>query len=97
MSNLTGAITELKTLLDQTEAEIKSLQGGKKASAQRVRKSLQDIKNTAHELRKTVVEHKKAMPTRSRIKKEEEVKAEPEPEPKKKREVRKKKIDIISE
>jgi hypothetical protein len=46
-----------------------------------------------------LVKARKAMPTRSRIKKEEvKDEAEPEPEPqKKKREVRKKKTDTILE
>lgn len=100
MSSLSTSITELRQLLDQTESEIKSLEGGRKASSARARKSLQSIKSSSHALRKSIMEHTKALPTKSKAKKvEAEVVAEPEsvPEPQKKKKARKKKEVVVEE
>ena len=74
--NLSNSITSLRTMLDNAEVEIKSLEGGRKASSARARKSLQNIKTSCHNLRKQVTLHTKTLPTKSRAKKDE-----PEPEP----------------
>lgn len=69
MSNLTQSIAELKTLVSQAEAELLSLQSGKKASAPRVRASLQKIKMLSHVMRSNVMEHVKTLPVTTRSKK----------------------------
>ena len=74
MSNLSESIAELKTIMGQCEAELQSLQSGKKASAPRVRASLQKIKALSHSMRSSVMEFTKELPTKPRAKK-------PEPEP----------------
>ena len=73
MSNLSASIAELKTLVSQAEAELQSLQSGKKASAPRVRASLQKIKTLSHSMRSGVMQHVKALPVNSRAKKVEPV------------------------
>lgn len=100
MSSLSTSITELRQLLDQTESEIKSLEGGRKASSARARKSLQSIKSSSHALRKSIMEHTKALPTKSKAKKVEaapEAVVEPVPEPQKKKKARKKKEVVVEE
>ena len=82
--NLSNSITSLRTMLDNCETEIKSLEGGRKASSARARKCLQNIKTSCHNLRKAVTIHTKALPTKTRVKKDEPVEPvvpEPEPEP----------------
>jgi hypothetical protein len=87
--SLTDSITSLRTMLDTCETEIKSLEGGRKASSARARKSLQTIKTSCHGLRKQITDHTKALPTKPRAKKEivcpthaaVEAEIEPEPEP----------------
>lgn len=64
--SLSQQITALKTLLEQAESEIKSLEGGRKASAARARKSLQGIKSSSHGLRKLITEHTRALPVKAR-------------------------------
>ena len=79
--NLSNSITSLRTMLDNAEVEIKSLENGRKASSARARKSLQNIKNSCHNLRKAVTIHTKALPTKTRVKKDEPEPVEPvEPE-----------------
>jgi hypothetical protein len=68
--SLTEAINEIQTLLDQTKSEILILEGGRKASAPRARKSAQSIKNLAHALRKSITSHVLTIPTNTRTKKE---------------------------
>ena len=81
MTNLTASIAELKTLVSQAEAELQSLlQSGKKASAPRVRASLQKIKTLSHTMRSDVMQHVKALPVNSRVKKTTDP-VEPEPIP----------------
>ena len=104
MSNLTASIAELRTLVFQAEDELKSLLAGKKASAPRVRASLQKIKTLSHSMRSDVMAHVKALPVNTRTKKpvgdelppplplEREVTEAPEPIKKVKRGPRKKTI-----
>ena len=68
--SLSEQITGLRTMLDNAESEIRSLEGGRKASSARARKSLQNIKTTCHGLRKSVTEHTKTLPTKPRVKRE---------------------------
>ena len=70
-------ISEIKMQLEVAEREIASLQGGRKASAARARKSLQIIKGLSHALRKQIVEYSKGLPTKKRAG-EAEVATEPE-------------------
>ena len=67
-------ISEIKMQLEVAEKEIASLEGGRKASAARARKSLQIIKGLAHTMRKNIVEFSKGLPTKKRA--EVEVAAE---------------------
>ena len=69
MTNLSASIAELKTLVGQAEAELLSLQSGKKAAAPRVRASLQKIKKLSHSMRAGVMTFTKALPVNSRAKK----------------------------
>ena len=71
MTELTQAIGELKTLLGQTETELNALLAGKKASAPRIRASLQKIKSVSHSMRAGVMDYTKALPVKSRAKREE--------------------------
>ena len=66
-------------MLDNAETEIKSLEAGRKASSARARKSLQNIKNSCHNLRKAVTIHTKALPTKTRVNKVEPEPVVPEP------------------
>ena len=66
MTELTQAIGELKTLLGQTENELNSLLAGKKASAPRMRASLQKIKSVSHSMRAVVMDYTKSLPVKSR-------------------------------
>jgi hypothetical protein len=68
--NLSESITQMRVALDTAEAEIKSLEGGRKAASARARKSLQSIKGEAHTLRKAITSHTKGMPVKSRTKAE---------------------------
>jgi TolA-binding protein len=68
--NLSESITQMRVALDTAEAEIKSLEGGRKAASARARKSLQSIKGEAHTLRKAITTHTKGMPIKSRSKAE---------------------------
>jgi IS5 family transposase len=67
--SLIESISFLKLELENVEKETKLLEAGRKASASRVRKSLQNIKVKAHTMRKAICEHTKAMPTKTRSKK----------------------------
>ena len=77
--SLSEKITSLRTMLTEAESEIKSLEGGRKASSARARKSLQSIKTECHGLRKGVTNYVKSMETKTRVKKEAEP-VEPQPE-----------------
>jgi hypothetical protein len=79
---LSESITGLRTLLDNAEREVNSLNSGRKASASRARLSLQHIKKSCHALRKDITTHTKAIPKKTRVKKfVEEPAVEPVEEP----------------
>lgn len=46
----------LKRLIDEAAEDIQKAEGGNKAAGTRVRKAMQDIKNTAQDVRKKVLE-----------------------------------------
>lgn len=50
------AFEQLKRLVAEIEEDVKKAEGGNKAAGTRVRKAMQDIKNTAQEIRKGVLE-----------------------------------------
>lgn len=50
------AYEQLKSQIAQMEDDVRKAAGGNKAAGTRVRKSLQDVKNTAQELRVKVLE-----------------------------------------
>ena len=76
--SLTDSINNIRAHLSTAESELTSLQAGKKASSGRARKSLQQIKQLSHLLRKQIIEHTKALPTKKRT---AIVAEEPEKEP----------------
>jgi len=66
MTSLNEQINEIKTHLLVAESELNELVAGKKVSAGRVRKSLQQIKKLSHLLRKSIVDFTKSLPTKKR-------------------------------
>jgi histone H1-like protein Hc1 len=50
------AYEQLKQLVADVEEDIRKAEGGNKAAGTRVRKSMQDVKNIAQEIRKQVLE-----------------------------------------
>ena len=68
MSNLTQQFAELQSLVSQAQTELLSLQNGKKASAPRIRASLQKIKTVAQSMRGEVMQFTKELPIKSRTK-----------------------------
>lgn len=50
------AYEQLKQIVASCEEDIKKAAGGNKAAGTRVRKTMQDVKNAAQELRKSVLE-----------------------------------------
>ena len=67
MNNLNENISILRAHLTTAEKELAMLQTGRKASSARARKSLQNIKQISHILRKEVADHVKNIPTKKRI------------------------------
>ncbi|MEM1355851.1 MAG: histone H1 [Planctomycetota bacterium] len=51
---------QLKNLVASVEDDVRKAAGGNKAAGTRVRKSMQDVKNAAQELRKKVLEARDA-------------------------------------
>lgn len=47
---------KLKEMIEAIEDDVRKAAGGNKAAGTRVRKSMQDVKNTAQDLRKEVLE-----------------------------------------
>ena len=47
---------QLKRMVAEVDEDMKKAEGGNKAAGTRVRKAMQDIKNTAQEIRKAVLE-----------------------------------------
>jgi uncharacterized protein (DUF3084 family) len=68
--SLREQLDSLKAHLESAELEYKSLEGGKKASSSRLRKSLMNIKTVSHGARNSTTEYVKALPTKARTKKE---------------------------
>lgn len=68
---LQDGLNELKTHVITAERELMLLSKGKKASAPRTRKSLQNIKKTAHLLRANTTKYVKQLPVQKKEKKEE--------------------------
>ena len=54
------AYEELKALVASVEDDLKKAAGGNRAAGTRVRKSMQDVKNMAQELRKKILEDRDA-------------------------------------
>ena len=50
------AYEQLKQMIADVEEDIRKAEGGNKAAGTRVRKSMQDVKNVAQEIRKQVLE-----------------------------------------
>ena len=67
MSSLSEQINAIKNHIFVAESEVNSLITGRKASASRVRKSLQEVKKLSHLLRKAVIEHVKSLPVKTRV------------------------------
>lgn len=65
--SLFESITILKSQLESAEKEIQALQGGRKASSSRARKSLMSVKSGSHDLRKQIMAHTKGMDVKKRI------------------------------
>lgn len=79
--SLSETITSMQTILDNAKNEIASLESGKKSSSTRARAHLQKIKNSSHELRKSITAHTKSLPVKKRSPKVKPVASEPEPDP----------------
>ena len=79
MSNLSQSIVQLKSLVFQYETELTSLQAGRKASAARARKFLQQIKTLAHKMRGDIMIYTRDLPTKSRSVKITDIELEPPP------------------
>ena len=56
--SLMHAYTQLRTMIDEAEDDVKKADGGNKAAGTRVRKKMQEVKNHAQEVRKLVLETK---------------------------------------
>ena len=65
--SLSESIQEIKTHIFVAESELNDLIAGKKASASRVRKSLQEVKKLSHLLRKAIIDHVKLLPVKTRV------------------------------
>ena len=68
MTDLEDRIVVLRNYLDTAEQEVKSLKGGRKASSARSRKALMELKRGSHELRKSVMQFQRDLPTKSKPK-----------------------------
>jgi len=54
--SLSEQVFKLKSLLDTVGNEVKAFESGNKSSAPRSRKTLQDVKKSSHELRKSIIQ-----------------------------------------
>ena len=79
--SLSESITSMQKILDNARDEISSLESGKKSSSTRARAHLQKIKNSSHELRKSITAHTKSLPVKKRSPKVAPITSDPEPEP----------------
>ena len=99
MSVLSQQLAIMRSQLDEAETHVKSLEAGRKSAASKARSNLMRIKSQSHQLRKSVMEHTKTLPVKSRGKKKEVVAeaeaVEPEPvEVEKPKRVRKKAKEV---
>lgn len=76
MTAINQSMAEMKLLVSQAETELNLLHSGKKASAPKVRATLQKIKTLSHSMRSGVMTYVKELPTVSRVKKTTAVPAE---------------------
>lgn len=53
---------QLKSMVASVEDDVRKAAGGNRAAGTRVRKSMQDIKNLAQELRKRILESRESEP-----------------------------------
>jgi hypothetical protein len=60
---ITQEYEKLKQMVDAAADDVAKAAGGNKAAGTRVRKSMQDIKNAAQDLRKKVLEVRSATPS----------------------------------
>jgi len=79
--SLSESITSMQKILDNARDEITSLESGKKSSSTRARAHLQKIKNSSHELRKSITAHTKSLPVKKRSPKVAPITSDPEPDP----------------
>jgi hypothetical protein len=56
MENVVEEYLKLKRLVEEVAEDVYKAQGGNKAAGTRVRKAMQDIKNSAQEVRKKVLD-----------------------------------------
>ena len=94
MTTLSEQIAIMKNQLIEAETHVKSLENGRKSASAKARSNLMRIKSQSHQLRKSVMEHTKTLPVKSRLKKEAEAVVEAEVVEKPKRQ-RKKKVDQV--
>ena len=74
MTSIADQLSLIKNTINEAEKELVLLQSGRKVSASRARKQLQNIKTQSQGLRKTVVLYSKDLPTKKRP-----IKITPEP------------------
>ena len=74
MTSIADQLALIKNTINEAEKELVLLQSGRKVSASRARKQLQNIKTQSQGLRKTVVLYSKDLPTKKRP-----IKITPEP------------------
>jgi len=65
--SLSEQIIKMQVMLDTAKKEVHALEGGKKSSSARARKSLQNIKTSSHIMRKNITEHSKTIPVKKRV------------------------------
>jgi hypothetical protein len=70
--SLSEQIAIMKNQLEEAENHVKSLENGRKSSSAKARSNLMKIKSQSHQLRKSVMQHTKNLPVKSRAKKEAE-------------------------
>jgi hypothetical protein len=68
MSTLSEQIAVLRANLEETEKHVKSLESGRKSASAKARSNLMKLKSQSHQLRKSVMEHTKSLPVKTRTK-----------------------------
>ena len=77
-TTLNDGLESLKAHMEDLEEHLNALSIGRKISGPRARSSLQMIKNQSQDLRKSITEHVKSLPTRKKVQKPKDVE-EPKP------------------